>query len=85
MTDVIPRTGYREAVGVGGQGPDQHHTNERKVRPEMIILGLVLLVVGILAGLSVLTTVGTILMVAGAILWVLGATGRAVGGRPHYW
>ena len=51
----------------------------------MIILGLVLLVVGMLAGISILTTIGIILMVAGAILWVLGSTGRAVGGRSHYW
>ena len=51
----------------------------------MIILGLVLLVVGMLANISILTTIGMILMVAGAILWVLGATGRAVGGRSHYW
>ena len=51
----------------------------------MIIFGLVLLVVGMLAGISILTTIGMILMVAGAILWILGASGRAVGGRPHYW
>ena len=68
-----------------GRARTNDHTNERKVRPEMIILGLVLLVVGILAGISILTTIGTILMVAGAILWVLGASGRAVGGRSHYW
>jgi len=51
----------------------------------MIIFGLVLLVVGMLAGISILTTIGMILMVAGAILWILGASGRAVGGRQHYW
>lgn len=51
----------------------------------MIIFGLVLLVVGMLAGISILTTIGMILMVAGAILWILGASGRAVGGRAHYW
>jgi len=61
------------------------NTDERKVRSQMIILGLVLLVVGMLANISILTTIGMILMVAGAILWVLGATGRAVGGRSHYW
>jgi hypothetical protein len=38
-----------------------------------------------LAGISILTTLGMILMVAGAILWILGASGRAVGGRSHYW
>ena len=51
----------------------------------MIILGLVLLAVGIFTGISILTTIGVILMVVGAILWILGASGRAVGGRPHYW
>lgn len=51
----------------------------------MIILGLVILVVGYLLNISVLWTIGLILMVVGAILWLLGATGRAVGGRSHYW
>lgn len=50
----------------------------------MIILGLILLVIGMLAGISLLTTIGGILLVVGAILWVLGATGRAVGGRKHF-
>jgi hypothetical protein len=51
----------------------------------MIILGLIILVVGYLLNISVLWTIGLILMVVGAILWLLGATGRAVGGRSHYW
>lgn len=51
----------------------------------MIILGLVLLVLGFLLGVPVLWTIGFVLVVAGAILWILGATGRAVGGRTHYW
>ncbi len=50
----------------------------------MIVLGLILLVVGWLAGISILTTIGTILLVIGAILAVLGAVGRPVGGRGHY-
>ncbi|MBU7596646.1 DUF6131 family protein [Streptomyces sp. XM4193] len=50
----------------------------------MIILGAILLIVGMLAGISLLSTVGGILLVIGAILWVLGATGRAVGGRKHF-
>ena len=48
----------------------------------MIILGLVLLVVGIFTGISILTTIGVILMVVGAILWILGASGRAVRRTP---
>jgi hypothetical protein len=30
-------------------------------------------------------TIGGILLVIGVILWILGATGRAVGGRKHYY
>ena len=51
----------------------------------VIILGVILLVVGYLAGIPILTTIGIILVVIGAVLYVLGATGRAVGGRAHYW
>jgi hypothetical protein len=51
----------------------------------MIILGLVLLVLGYFLHVQILWTVGLILMVVGAFLWILGTTGRAVGGRTHYW
>ncbi len=51
----------------------------------MIVLGLVLLVVGFLTSISILWTIGVILVVVGAILWVLGSMGRAVGGRKHYY
>jgi hypothetical protein len=51
----------------------------------VIILGLILLVIGFIAQISILWTIGIILLVIGAVLWVLGSTGRAVGGRRHYW
>lgn len=51
----------------------------------MIILGLILLIIGAIAGISILYTIGIILILVGAVLWILGATGRAVGGRKHYW
>ncbi|AXI75459.1 hypothetical protein DTW94_32185 [Streptomyces cavourensis] len=51
----------------------------------MIVLGVILLVIGLVAGISVLWTIGIILVAIGLVLWVLGATGRAVGGRRHYW
>ncbi|WFB11013.1 DUF6131 family protein [Streptomyces sp. LX-29] len=51
----------------------------------MIILGVILLIIGFLTGLSILWTIGIILLVIGAILWILGAVGREVGGRRHYW
>ena len=50
----------------------------------MIILGLVLLLLGFLLKISILWTIGIILIVIGAVLYVLGSTGRAVGGRKHY-
>ncbi|MFI5809021.1 hypothetical protein [Streptomyces sp. NPDC051561] len=50
----------------------------------MLLLGLILLLVGVLVPIPLLTTIGGILLVVGAALWILGATGRAVGGRKHY-
>jgi membrane-bound ClpP family serine protease len=50
----------------------------------VIILGLILLLIGWLAGIGILTTIGIILIVIGAVLWILGSTGRPVGGR-RYW
>jgi hypothetical protein len=51
----------------------------------MIVLGIVLLLIGWLAGIPILTTLGVILLVIGAVLFLLGRTGRPVGGRAHYW
>ncbi|MFJ9522300.1 DUF6131 family protein [Kitasatospora sp. NPDC101801] len=51
----------------------------------MIVLGVILLVIGFVAGISILWTIGIALVVIGLVLWVLGAVGREVGGRKHYW
>lgn len=51
----------------------------------MIVLGVILLVLGWLLGISILTTLGTILLVIGLVLLVLGAVGRPVGGRKWYY
>ena len=51
----------------------------------MIVLGLILLLIGIFAKISILTTIGIILVVVGAVLFILGATGRAIGGRKHWY
>jgi hypothetical protein len=50
----------------------------------MIIVGLILLVLGLVLGIGILWTIGIVLIVVGAILWVLGSMNRAVGGRRHY-
>ncbi|WP_351237579.1 DUF6131 family protein [Streptomyces sp. NPDC002133] len=51
----------------------------------MIILGVILLIIGLLAGIGILWTIGIILVAIGILLWILGAVGHAVGGRRHYW
>ncbi|MFD7093988.1 DUF6131 family protein [Streptomyces xanthophaeus] len=51
----------------------------------MIVLGIILLVVGWVVGISILWTIGLILVVIGIILWILGAVGHSVGGRKHYY
>jgi hypothetical protein len=54
-------------------------------RLSVLILGLLLLLLGYLTGVGILQTLGIILLVVGAILWILGSMGRPVGGRRHYW
>jgi membrane protein implicated in regulation of membrane protease activity len=54
-------------------------------KPPMIILGLILLILGIVLGIGILYTIGIVLIVVGAVLWLLGSMDRAVGGRRHYW
>jgi Family of unknown function (DUF6131) len=51
----------------------------------VIVLGLVLLIIGLIAKISILWTIGVILLIVGAVLWFMGSRGRAVGGRRHYW
>jgi hypothetical protein len=50
----------------------------------MIILGLILLVAGLVLKIQILWTLGIIALVVGVILAILGSTGRAIGGRRHY-
>lgn len=50
----------------------------------MIILGIVLLILGYFLVVPILETLGIILLVIGAVLWLLGGLGHAVGGR-RYW
>lgn len=50
----------------------------------MIILGIICLIAGFVLKISILWTIGIIALVIGAILAILGSTGRAIGGRRHY-
>ena len=51
----------------------------------MIVLGVILLIIGLLAGIGILWTIGLILIVIGLILAILGGMDRAVGPRRYYW
>ena len=50
----------------------------------MIILGVILLIIGFVAKIAIIWTIGIIAVVIGAILAVLGGLGHAVGRRRHY-
>ena len=50
----------------------------------MIVLGIILLIIGFVAKVAILWTIGIVVVVAGAILALLGMAGHAVGGRRHY-
>jgi hypothetical protein len=52
---------------------------------KMIVLGVILLLLGWLLGISILSTVGTILLVVGLVLLLLGSVGRPLGGRRWYY
>ena len=51
----------------------------------MIVLGAILLILGMIFGMSILTYIGVVLIVIGAVFWLLGRAGRAVGGRRAWY
>jgi Flp pilus assembly protein protease CpaA len=52
----------------------------------MITLGIILLIIGLIVhSVSFLIWIGIIVLIIGLVLFALGAMGRAVGGRKHYY
>jgi hypothetical protein len=51
----------------------------------MITLGIILLIIGFIAKVAILWSIGILLVVVGLILALLGMMGRAIGGRRHYY
>ena len=51
----------------------------------MIALGVWLLVIGFLAHVPIIWSLGVIAVVAGAVLAILGGVGRSVGGRRYHY
>jgi Family of unknown function (DUF6131) len=50
----------------------------------MIAVGAILLILGFVFGIHLLWVLGIILLVIGAVFWLLGMAGRPVAGR-RYW
>jgi hypothetical protein len=50
----------------------------------LIILGPILLIIGFIAKIAIVWTIGIIVLVVGAILMPLGMVGHAAGPRRHY-
>jgi hypothetical protein len=50
----------------------------------MIIFGILLLIIGFVAGIAILWTIGIVVVIIGVVLALLGSAGHAVGGRRHY-
>jgi hypothetical protein len=51
----------------------------------LITVGVVLVILALIFNSAILWIIGGILIVLGVIFWILGALGRAVGGRRHYY
>ncbi len=65
----------------------QCHARKRDARKgdTVIILGAILLILGLVFGIGILWTIGIILLIIGLVLFVVGRTGRTIGGRAHYY
>jgi hypothetical protein len=51
----------------------------------MIILGVILLIIGFIAKIAIVWTIGIVLVVIGAVLFLVGSAGREIGGRRHWY
>lgn len=62
-----------------------HLPTRQGKRTGMIILGVVLLVLGFVFAIPVLWSIGLVVFAVGAVFLILGATGRAIGGRKYWY
>ncbi|MEO9221671.1 MAG: hypothetical protein ABI251_07825 [Mycobacteriaceae bacterium] len=51
----------------------------------MITLGVILLIVGFIIKIPILWSIGIVVLIIGLVLFALGAMGRTVGPRKHYY
>jgi hypothetical protein len=51
----------------------------------MIVLGVILLILGFVLKISILWTIGIIVLIIGVVFFVLGSLGHGVGGRKYWY
>jgi len=51
----------------------------------MIVLGVILLIIGFVAGLSFIWVLGVIAVAVGAVLAISGRSGHQLAGRSHWY
>jgi len=73
----------------GEAPPGKHQANSASATAplgeDMIIIGIILLIIGFVAKIAIIWTIGIIVLVLGLIAVLLGMTSHAIGGRRHYW
>ena len=51
----------------------------------MIVIGVIIMLIGFIAKIPVLWSLGILVAVIGIVLLLLGAAGREIGGRKHWY
>jgi hypothetical protein len=51
----------------------------------LIVLGIILLIIGFVAGIAIIWTIGVIVVAIGILFALLGFAGREIGGRKHWY
>jgi hypothetical protein len=51
----------------------------------LIVLGIILLIVGFVANIAFVWTIGVIIVLIGVVFALLGFAGRQIGGRKHWY
>jgi membrane-bound ClpP family serine protease len=61
------------------------HRPQNSLGGNVIILGIILIIVGLIAHVGILEWLGILLLIIGAVLAIAGSAGRSIGGRRHYY
>lgn len=51
----------------------------------MILLGILLLIIGAIAGLSIVWVLGVVIVVVGVVFAIAGHSGHQLAGRSHWY